>query len=140
MDVETSVEEIEKGLEELREDNTSIPIIVEGKKDVAALRFLGCQGSIITINKGVSLTSFCDEIASMYDSVILLTDWDRKGGSLCKRIMRLLKGRVTFNTTYRDLFAKYAMTRKVEGLPSWLDTMKHRLESDHASSDATHQR
>lgn len=140
MDVETSIEEIEKTLDELREDNKSYPIIVEGKKDVAALRFLGCQGVILTVNKGVSLTAFCDEIASMYNSVILLTDWDRKGGSLCKRIMRLLKGRVEFSTAYREMLAKYAMTRKVEGVPSWLETMKHRLETDHLFSDTTHQK
>ena len=140
MDIETSVEEIEQALDELCEDNKIIPIIVEGKKDVAALRYLGCRGVILTVNKGISLTAFCDEIASLYDSVILLTDWDRKGGSLCKRMMRLLKGRVIFNTLYRELFASHAMTRKVEGLPSWLETMKLRLESDHLSSDASHQR
>ena len=132
MDLETSLEEIEKSLEELREENKLVPIIVEGKKDVAALRVLGCTGLIITVNKGVSLTDFCDDIASMYDSVVLLTDWDRRGGSLCKRMMRLLKGRVMFNIQYRELFAKHAMTRKVEGLPAWLETMKQRLESsDH---------
>ncbi|MDG6229091.1 MAG: toprim domain-containing protein [Candidatus Thermoplasmatota archaeon] len=115
--------------------NECMPIIVEGKKDVAALRFLGCSGVIITVNKGVSLTEFCDRIAQLYDTVILLTDWDRKGGSLCKRMMRLLKGRVTYNTTYRDIFAKYAMTRKVEGLPSWIETMKHKTDHSEKNSE-----
>lgn len=124
MDICACLEEIEKNIDELRIENERMPIIVEGKKDVAALRLLGCSGVIISVNKGVSLTEFCDRISQLYDTVILLTDWDRKGGSLCKRMMRLLKGRVTYNTTFRDMFAKYAMTRKVEGLPSWIETMK----------------
>lgn len=128
MDLETSIEEIEKILEDLREENKKIPIIVEGKKDVFALQFLGCLGNIITINKGLSLTDFCDMIASMYNSVVLLTDWDRRGGRLCRRMMKLFKGRVSFNTMYREKLAKYAMIRKVESLPSWLDTMKYRKE------------
>jgi len=127
MDIITCLEEIEKNIDELKIENERMPIIVEGKKDVAALRLLGCSGVIITVNKGVSLTEFCDRIAQTYNTVILLTDWDRKGGSLCKRMMRLLKGRVIYNTTYRDIFAKYAMTRKVEGLPSWIETMKHQI-------------
>jgi 5S rRNA maturation endonuclease (ribonuclease M5) len=135
MDIPTCLEEIEKNIEELKIMNECMPIIVEGKKDVAALRFLGCSGVIITVNKGVSLTEFCDRIAQLYDTVILLTDWDRKGGSLCKRMMRLLKGRVTYNTTYRDIFAKYAMTRKVEGLPSWIETMKHKTDHSEKNSE-----
>jgi len=135
MDIPTCLEEIEKNIEELKIMNERMPIIVEGKKDVAALRFLGCSGVIITVNKGVSLTEFCDRIAQLYDTVILLTDWDRKGGSLCKRMMRLLKGRVTYNTTYRDIFAKYAMTRKVEGLPSWIETMKHKTDHSEKNSE-----
>ncbi len=129
MDIETSVEKIERILDDLREENGKIPIIVEGKKDVVALRFLGCTGSIITVNKGLSLTDFCDSIASMHESVVLLTDWDRRGGRLCRRMMKLLKGRVSFNTTYREMLARYAMIRKVESLPSWIETMKCRKET-----------
>lgn len=133
MDLEKSIEEIEKLLEELQEENNNVPIIVEGKKDVYALQFLGCSGSIITVNRGMSLTEFCDKIASKYDSVVLLTDWDKRGGRLCRRMMKLFKGRVSYNTLYREKFAKFTMTRKVESLPSWLESMKCRKETTHPS-------
>ncbi len=129
MDLDISREEIEKILEDLKEENKKIPIIVEGKRDVFALQFLGCMGNIITVNKGVSLTDFCDMIASEFDSVVLLTDWDRRGGILCRRLMKLFKGRLSFNITYRQKLAKYAMVRKVESLPSWLDSMKSRKDT-----------
>ena len=40
MDYKKSLEDIEKALSELKEENTNIPIIVEGDKDIEALRKL----------------------------------------------------------------------------------------------------
>ena len=38
MDYEQTLEELEEELTELREENKTVPIIVEGDKDIAALR------------------------------------------------------------------------------------------------------
>jgi 5S rRNA maturation endonuclease (ribonuclease M5) len=127
MDYKKSLEEIEKTVLELQEENKTVPIIVEGEKDTEALRKLGINGIIISVNAGVSLSDFCDKIAQKYKHVILLTDWDRRGGYLCHTIKRNLEGRVNCNTHYREVFAKNAMIRTVEGLPSWIDTMNGKL-------------
>ncbi len=127
MDFKKSIEDLEKIIDELGEENRSIPIIVEGKKDIEALRKLDISGSIISVNAGIPLIDFCDKIAQEHTDIIILTDWDRKGGYLCRTIKRNLEGRVNCNTKYRELFAKNAMIRTLEGLPSWLETMKKKL-------------
>jgi len=128
MDYEASLEELEKALEGLREENKTIPIIVEGEKDIKALRSLDIVGKIVRLNIGISIPNFCDKIASEYEEVILLTDWDRRGGFLCHNIYKNLEGRVKCNITYREMFAKNAMIRTVEGLPSWIKTMKKKFK------------
>lgn len=127
MDFKKSIEDLEKIIDELGEENRSIPIIVEGKKDIEALRKLDISGSIISVNAGVNLIDFCDKIAQEHTDIIILTDWDRKGGYLCRTIKKNLEGRVNCNTKYRELFAKNAMIRTLEGLPSWLETMRTKL-------------
>ena len=127
MDFKKSIEDLEKIIAELGEENRSIPIVVEGKKDIEALRKLDINGEIIGINSGHTLIDFCDKIAQEHTDIIILTDWDRKGGYLCRTIKRNLEGRVNCNTKYRELFAKNAMIRTLEGLPSWLETMKEKL-------------
>jgi len=127
MDYKASLEELEKALEELKEENKTIPIIVEGDKDIEALRILDITGTIVSLNVGMSLPNFCDKIASEYEEVILLTDWDRRGGFLCHTISKNLEGRVRCNTTYRERVAKHTTIRTVEGLPSWIKTMKNKM-------------
>lgn len=128
MNLERCVEEVELALDELVELNNSIPVIVEGIKDRRALRTLGLTGDIITLNKGISLSDFADYISERYDEVIILSDWDRRGGSLCRRLKELFKGRLTYDVRIRQRLSKFAMIKKVEGLPSWLETVYHRME------------
>jgi len=127
MDYKKSLEELEKLLSELQEENKSIPIIVEGDKDVAALHKLDIKGTIISTNTGRPLADFCDRIAENYKDIIILTDWDWRGGRLCHTIRKNLEGRVNCNIRYRELFARYSMIRTVEGLPSWIETIKKKL-------------
>ncbi|MEM0493230.1 MAG: hypothetical protein QXS02_04690 [Candidatus Thermoplasmatota archaeon] len=121
-----ALEEIEEALSDLIEENKSTPVIVEGEKDEEALRRLGLTGRIIRLNTGVSLSDFCDKVSANYETVILLIDWDRRGGRLFSMIKKQFRGRVKYNTVYRDVFAKRSMIRTVEGLPSWIRTMEKR--------------
>jgi 5S rRNA maturation endonuclease (ribonuclease M5) len=130
MDYKKSFEELEKVLFELIEENKKIPIVVEGDKDVFSLRRLGITGEIITTNSGLSIIDFCDKIAKNYKEIILLTDWDRKGGFICYTIQRNLQGRVKCNLYYRELFAIKAMTKTVEGLYSWFNTIKEKINNN----------
>ena len=129
MDYNKSLEIIEKALSELKEENKEIPIIVEGEKDIKALKKLDINGEIFSVNTGISITDFCDEIARKYKNIIILTDWDRKGGHICQLIKRNLSGRVKCNTYYREIFAKNTMTKTVEGLPSWINKINEKIIS-----------
>jgi 5S rRNA maturation endonuclease (ribonuclease M5) len=129
MDYKKTLEDIQKALFELNEDNKKIPIIVEGEKDIEALRKLDIIGAIVSLNKGISITDFCDQLADSYKEIIILTDWDRRGGYLCHSIRKNLEGRVNCNIYYRSIFAKNSMIRTVEGLPSWIETLKEKLKS-----------
>ena len=102
MDYKKSLEYLEKALSELQEENKNIPIIVEGEKDIDALRNLDINGTIISVNVGVSLTDFCDKLAQEFKDIIILTDWDRHGGRLCYKIRKNLEGRINCNTRYRN--------------------------------------
>jgi 5S rRNA maturation endonuclease (ribonuclease M5) len=129
MDYKKSLEDLEKALSELRDENEKIPIIVEGEKDIEALRKLDIIGEIISVNIGTSLTDFCDKIASKYKQIIILTDWDRRGGYLCHTIRKNLEGRVNCNLYYREILAKNSMIRTIEGLPSWIETIKGKINN-----------
>ena len=137
MNLEQCVEEVELALDELVELNNSIPVIVEGVKDRRALQKLGLTGKTITLNKGISLSDFADMISETYDEVIILSDWDRRGGTLCRRLKELLKGRVSYDVRIRQRLSKFAMIKKVEGLPSWLETVYHRMEDTTPNHDSS---
>jgi 5S rRNA maturation endonuclease (ribonuclease M5) len=127
MNDQQTMEELEDLLEMLREENKTVPIIVEGDKDSNALRKLEMSGEIIRFNKGQSVADFCDSIAQQYRRIILLTDWDWRGGRLGNSIKKHLENRVDINTTYRQMFAKHCMCRTVEGIPSWLETLHRKV-------------
>ena len=131
MDYKKSLEEIEKALDDLKEENITIPIIVEGEKDIEALKKIGITGTIISLNAGISIIDFCDRIARLYKEIIILTDWDRKGGYLCHTIKKNLQGRVNCNTTYREKLSKNSVTKTLEGLPSWIYTLKERINKNY---------
>ena len=73
------------------EGNPDCPVLVEGAKDVTALRALGFSGGIETVNRGWDRSRL---VAYLYDTygtrntvdsgppLILLMDWDRTGGRL----------------------------------------------------------
>jgi 5S rRNA maturation endonuclease (ribonuclease M5) len=137
MNLEQCIEEVELALDELVMENNAIPVIVEGIKDQRALRTLGLTGVIIILNQGISLSDFADEIIEKYDKVIILSDWDRRGGSLCRRLKELFNGRIDIDVQIRQRLSRYAMIKKVEGLPSWLETVYHRLEEGNVYHDSS---
>ncbi len=130
MDDAQTFEQLEELLEMLQEDNKTIPIIVEGDKDIIALRKLGLTGEIIGFNKGKSVSNFCDSIAQTYRKIILMTDWDWRGGRLGNSIKKHLENRVECNMTYRQTFASRCTCRTVEGIPSWLATLQKKLQGE----------
>ena len=128
MDYEESLDTIKEIIRRLRAMNKSVPIIVEGEKDVDALRSLGMEGKILTVNSGKKLVDFCDMVASQHSEVIILTDWDKKGGRLSNIIEQNLGGRTKCIMEFRAMFAKNMMVRNVESMPSYIKHVKIRIE------------
>ena len=86
---EGALNELRNLINEMNESH--VPIIVEGRKDVKALRKIGIEGKIIKLNSGKSIVNFCEDVARDYDEVILLLDWDRKGEELTEKTKKILQ-------------------------------------------------
>ncbi len=64
-------------------------IIVEGRRDLQALRALGLPGPVIMASRRCAL-DLAEDVARCYAQIILLTDWDGKGDEMCRTIERHL--------------------------------------------------
>lgn len=67
-------------------------VVVEGKRDVRALRGIGFNGKIFMLCHNNSLIKLIDE-AKKYSKIILLFDLDRKGRSLTKKSIFVLEAK-----------------------------------------------
>jgi len=65
-------------------------VIVEGRRDLLALRSLGLSGPVIMASRRPAL-DLAEDAARNYSQVILLTDWDEKGEEMCLTIGRHLR-------------------------------------------------
>lgn len=86
MNDEERLEDILAVIDDIAEESMTIPVIVEGKKDVRTLRRLGVAGKIEIFNTGKSIYERSEQIAKKTKDVIVLTDWDQKGGMLARRL------------------------------------------------------
>lgn len=81
------LELIEELLEELLCFSTGGNIIlVEGKRDLLSLRKLGIRGEIEFVTHR-PVADICEKVATTGKKVIILTDWDRRGLILEKKIV-----------------------------------------------------
>lgn len=117
------LEKLEKIVDELIERSHDEPIIVEGSRDVKALRDLGVDGMIRAVNTGSSIVNFCEALSSEHGRFIILTDWDRKGGQIAHQLERGLEScDVKHDLSPRANIAR--LTKKeikdVEGLPGFI--------------------
>lgn len=132
MFAEELLEKIERVLKQLKTLNMDIPIIVEGKSDVKTLRNLGLEGKIIPINRGEPIFNFCEKIARKHKKVVILTDWDRKGGHLCRLLSEYLRANdVLFDTEIRAQLAGYCKkeTKDIEGLLGCINRLKNQKKN-----------
>jgi len=65
-------------------------VIVEGRRDLIALRTLGLSGPVIMASRRSAL-DLAEDAARNYSQIILLTDWDQKGDEMCRTIERHLR-------------------------------------------------
>ena len=123
MDEADRFERLLEVLEELAEANETVPILVEGKRDVTSLRLLACRGVIEPINQGAPLFTLCEGLATKTKAVILMTDWDRKGGVLYETLQASLTAcGVKVDGAFRDKiqFWMRPPVKDVESLASYV--------------------
>ena len=126
-------EKIYKILTSLSEESLNgTPIIVEGKKDVIAIRMLGVKGIIITVKtKGKSFLDVISEIQKTNVSeIILFLDFDKRGKEATKCLQKNLEHlKIRYNLTFwREL---HNLTRKelqyIESLPVYLGNIHKKI-------------
>jgi 5S rRNA maturation endonuclease (ribonuclease M5) len=124
------LEELEELILELQalSDGGAI-IVVEGKKDVESLRLLGVKGEI-RLSTQQPLLEFTEALQRSEKEIILLTDWDKKGGmSMHKIIQYLLAYGIMPNTRIRAKIRALVKKRikDVESFNNYIAKMRYEI-------------
>ncbi len=119
-------ERLREVLEALYEVNKRFPVIVEGKRDAAALKRLGLVGEIITLHSGKGLYDFCEEVAERFSKVVILLDWDSKGETLFRTVSENLRGHHEEFSAFRSILKLVCQKdiKDIEGIPKLLDRLE----------------
>jgi len=96
---ESEIAEIKKFVNLLNSQKDGV-VVVEGKRDSAALVKLGYSGKILEFHKFNGMIKFADS-AAKYHKLILLLDGDRKGRYLTKKIIELLEHRTKIDLLFK---------------------------------------
>jgi 5S rRNA maturation endonuclease (ribonuclease M5) len=75
-------------------------VVVEGKRDAAALKKLGFSGQIIEFHKFGGIVNFADYVAR-YEKLIVLFDRDKKGRYLTGKTIQLLQRRTKIDLSFK---------------------------------------
>ena len=113
---ETEIAEIKKFMN-LLNSQKNCAVVVEGKRDSAALVKLGYSGKILEFHRFNGMIKFADS-AAKYHKLILLLDGDRKGRYLTKKIIELLEHR-----TKIDLLFKKKLVSITKGKIRFIDQL-----------------
>lgn len=121
-----------------------MPILIEGKKDEVALKKLGIDGTFIKVSgSGLKLFEIAEKSVKSSSKVIILTDFDKKGEQLAKR----LAGDIQSLGSYPNLEIRrkiMGITRKfikdIESLPRHMEQLELEEWPDGVSDSFDHQR
>ncbi|MEW6043570.1 MAG: toprim domain-containing protein [Thermoproteota archaeon] len=75
-------------------------VIVEGKRDTAALKSLGFTEEILEFHSFGGITKFADSVSD-YKNLIILFDFDKKGKYLTRRVIEQLERRTRIDMSYK---------------------------------------
>lgn len=114
MDNKKTIEKLIEILEEIKESD--LLVIVEGKKDVNALKKFGIKSVKLRGN----LPQFCEHIQKSHKEVILLMDSDKEGRKLASILSKNLERlRVKTNKKYISILRNLGISH-VEGIPRFV--------------------
>lgn len=123
-----SIEEIILELQALAD--TGAIIVVEGRRDVASLRQLGINGEIRLASQQ-PLLEFTEQLSKSGKKIIVLTDWDKRGGMMARKIIDdLLFHGITPNTDIRSRIGILVRKRikDIESLNNYVNKMRDELQ------------
>jgi 5S rRNA maturation endonuclease (ribonuclease M5) len=122
-DPKEELDELMKHIEWIKDRN--LIVIVEGKKDVAALKYFGIK-RIKPLSKR-AIYKVVEEIAENNKECVILTDLDKEG----KRLFRLLnhdlnQNGVRVNKKFREFLFRYTKLRQIEGLVTYAEHLREK--------------
>ncbi len=82
MNDEERLERIEEVLDRLAEMLPDHIILVEGNKDIEALKALGIEADTFCVQVGGGPVKAAEHVWRSGKKALILTDWDRRGGNL----------------------------------------------------------
>ena len=130
---EKRLEKIQNLLDRIEQKSAKgIPIVVEGKNDVDALRKLGITGNLVLAKtSGKSFFDVQDEIEQTSKrEIILLFDFDRRGKEWTNRLARCLEEmKITPNLVYWKMLMGLVGrdVKDIEGLATYIENFKDRV-------------
>jgi len=132
------LEELNAVLARLSEDaERGVPLLVEGRSDIKALRELGINGCFIAVKANRKpLPDLALDICQMASEAIILLDFDSSGREDAMRLAceleRLgVKADLGYWRQLRALVGSGSFTKDIEGLPSFIETLMRKLGLRH---------
>ncbi len=96
---EQEISEVKDFVSHLNSMEESV-VIVEGKRDSAALKKIGFSGKVLEFHKFGGMINFADSVAR-HENLILLFDRDRKGRYLTRKTIQLLERRTNIDLRFK---------------------------------------
>jgi 5S rRNA maturation endonuclease (ribonuclease M5) len=119
------IRELREFVNQINNESTKDSVIlVEGKRDLEALSYLGCSGNIQIYHNYKSIVDWADNFRVKYKKLILLLDLDDTGKIMTRKISHLLNQRYIDNY-YRNKIIKITQgkIRTIEELRSFYNSM-----------------
>ena len=109
--------ELERHLEKIH--SRGFAVVVEGKKDKAALESAGISTGRIFVLSRKPIFAVAEEVAANHKEAAILTDLDSEGKKLYGRLnTQLQRLGVAINNDFRNFLFRKTKLRQVEGLSS----------------------
>ena len=105
-----------------------IPVLIEGRKDENALKELGINGNFLKVSgSGLKLFEIAEIATQSSSRVVILTDFDRKGNQLAKRLSEDIQSLgphpdLSFRRTIMGITRRFI--KDIESLPRHLEQLE----------------
>ena len=119
------IRELKEFVDQINNESTKNSLIlVEGKRDLEALSYLGCSGNIQAYHNYKNIVDLADNFRVKYKKLILLLDLDDTGRIMTRKISYLLNQRYIDNY-YRKKIIRITQgkIRTIEELRSFYNSM-----------------